>query len=224
MRKLLNGDYYNVGWWEGDICDPDQAAATLLARLIERDKARAQVSDVMDVGCGLGVGTAAIGAAYPGARVTGVNYSEKQVGYARARYATADVSFECADAVDLPFEAATFDRIYCVEAAMHFQTRAAFLHQAHRVLRPGGRVYLTDILCHRPNEVIPAANVVPDEAGYTQIVAGAGLELVALEDVSEQTIDGFKAHMGAVGQAPIARFFEAMCDSYVIVELRKPEL
>ncbi len=224
IRQLMNGDYYNVGWWGPGVHTPNEAASALVAALLARDPDKANVSAVADIGCGLGIGSAAIAAAYPSAQVVGVNYSQAQVDYAQARYAGPELSFVCADATDLPFEDNSLDRIYCVEAAMHFQTRRAFFDQVIRVLRPGGRLYLTDILCNRSNSVIPQVNVVPDAQAYQKVVQAAGLELTALEDVTKQTVDPFNAHMRSAGHAPIARFFTDMCDAYAIAELRAPDV
>ena len=38
----------------------------------------------------------------------------------------------------LPFPAASFDLVYCVNAIHHFQQRRAFIAEARRLLRPGG--------------------------------------------------------------------------------------
>jgi ubiquinone/menaquinone biosynthesis C-methylase UbiE len=42
------------------------------------------------------------------------------------------------DAARLAFADAQFDAVICVEAAFHFDTRAAFLREALRVLKPAG--------------------------------------------------------------------------------------
>lgn len=55
-----------------------------------------------------------------------------------------NVSFELADAQDLPFGDATFDIVTCRIAAHHFPDAYEFVLEAARVLRPGGRLVLQD--------------------------------------------------------------------------------
>ena len=59
MRALLNGDFYNVGWWDaaaGD--DPNLACTRLVERMLACDDDKAAVTAIADVGCGLGAGAA----------------------------------------------------------------------------------------------------------------------------------------------------------------------
>jgi len=55
-----------------------------------------------------------------------------------------NVSFERADAEDLPFEDGSFDVVACRIAAHHFPDLESFIREAARVLVPGGRFLLDD--------------------------------------------------------------------------------
>jgi ubiquinone/menaquinone biosynthesis C-methylase UbiE len=91
----------------------------------------------------------------------GLNITPSQVELARKRVAERGLSeridLQLGSATEMPFEANAFDKVVALECAMHFDTRAKFFCDAHRVLRPGGRIATTD--------VIPMKEVPPDIKG-----------------------------------------------------------
>ena len=64
-------------------------------------------------------------------------------GFIRAQGA-ANVSFELADAEELPFDDTSFDLVTTRIAPHHFPNPAAYVREVARVLRPGGRFLLDD--------------------------------------------------------------------------------
>jgi SAM-dependent methyltransferase len=55
------------------------------------------------------------------------------------------VSFQVVDAgTRLPFDAASFDAVFCNDAINHLPGRAELFVDWHRVLKPGGRLLFTD--------------------------------------------------------------------------------
>jgi ubiquinone/menaquinone biosynthesis C-methylase UbiE len=108
-----------------------------------------QGESVVDIGCG--TGSLAIAAARlvgPEGRVTGIDPSEAMVARARykARRAKVAASFEVAFAQSLPFPDAQFDVVLSTVMLHHLPraTREPALREAHRVLRPGGRLLAVD--------------------------------------------------------------------------------
>lgn len=88
--------FYNIGYWKGQ-AKRDSTALVEACRMLLHHMARADltaersvVSDVLDVGCGLGATTATLASIYPNARVSGINLSARQIDHARARCPTAD--------------------------------------------------------------------------------------------------------------------------------------
>jgi SAM-dependent methyltransferase len=100
--------------------------------------------DLLDVGTGTG-GTIAIPAALRGANVTGVDITTEFFEHARRRAAEAGVEVEWrdADAADLPFAEARFDRVTSTFGAMFAPDHAKAAAELTRVCRPGGRVAMT---------------------------------------------------------------------------------
>jgi len=112
---------------------------------------------VLDACCGRGLTTAWL--ARQGCRVLGVDVQPEQVAEARtrfgheARFAVVDVTAPPPSAGGGDLSDGALDRIHCLEAAFHFGAagRRSFLAQAHRLLRPGGRLVLVDFTWRDPD-------------------------------------------------------------------------
>jgi MPBQ/MSBQ methyltransferase len=156
------GRNVHLGYWDqppplSTSCSPQEfeaAQARLTEILIDLADLHEDQS-VLDVGCGFGGTLEAVGDR-PRLRRAGVNVDRRQLDICRTLPATmGPLWLVLADACALPFRAASFDRVFCVEAMFHFRARDGFLRQAAQVLRPGGRLVLSDILLRRPSD--PAA-------------------------------------------------------------------
>jgi len=152
----------HLGYWDDPPpltvpCDQQEfeaAQARLTDIVIELAKLRDGCS-VLDVGCGFGGTLEALGKR-PDMRLTGLNVDRRQLEICRTVPVGGNsLSLVMADACALPFRPASFDRVFCVEAAFHFSGRDIFLRQAAEVLRRDGRLVLSDILLRKPGE--PAA-------------------------------------------------------------------
>jgi len=97
-----------------------------------------------------GPGYAAAAAAKRGAEVVGVDFAPAMVAEARRRYPTVD--FREGDAEDLPFPEASFDAVTMNFGLLHLGRPERALTEAHRVLRPGGRLGFT--VWARPEQAI----------------------------------------------------------------------
>lgn len=103
---------------------------------------------LLDVACGSGGPSIAIAAA-TGCRLTGVDIEEAAIGHAKALAATAHLplgaTFIVADcSQQLPFDQGEFDVISCIDAIIHLASRREVFADWFRLLRPGGRLILTD--------------------------------------------------------------------------------
>jgi SAM-dependent methyltransferase len=98
-----------------------------------------QGARVLEVGCGTGAVTRML-AAWPGVvAAVGVDPSPVLVAKARALAAgLATLTFEEADGRSLPFAGATFDVVVCHTTLCHVPGPETAVHEAVRVLRPGG--------------------------------------------------------------------------------------
>ena len=102
---------------------------------------------VLEIGCGLGTDGAQFAKA--GARYTGVDLTEAAIDLARRRFEISGLpgAFQVADAENLDFADASFDRVYSHGVLHHTPDTARAISEIHRVLKPGGQA--TIMLYHR---------------------------------------------------------------------------
>ena len=104
--------------------------------------------DVLDDGTGPGVSAFAIAAARPNVRVTGLDISGPMIDRARPHLAKCPdrdrIALVQGDAMALPFPDASFDAVTGHSFLYLMPDRAKALSEAHRVLRPKGRIVLLE--------------------------------------------------------------------------------
>ena len=95
---------------------------------------------ILEVGCGLGDDAAALARRVaPGGAVVAVDGSQAMVDAAQKRHGSvAGLSFEVADATELPFEDASFDACRIDRVLQHIADPARAIAEMVRVLRPDG--------------------------------------------------------------------------------------
>jgi SAM-dependent methyltransferase len=96
--------------------------------------------DVLEIGVGLG--TDHVRFARAGARLHGVDLTERGIELVQRRLELEGLSSELqrADAERLPFADASFDYVYSWGVLHHTPDTRRAVHEAIRVLRPGGRI------------------------------------------------------------------------------------
>jgi cyclopropane fatty-acyl-phospholipid synthase-like methyltransferase len=198
-RRLWGMDRHlglHCGFFDADHRRHDDAVAHMNRVLAEAAAIR-RTDRVLDAGCGIG-GSALWLAAHVGCRVTGINLSARQVEHARqlaARHgALALVDFHVADYADTGLPAASFDVVWALESLCHGEDKLAVLREAHRLLRPGGRLVVAD--CFLAREALTPAEqrlverwrqgwVIPNVAGvgrFQEWLKQAGFHDVCFRD------------------------------------------
>jgi demethylmenaquinone methyltransferase/2-methoxy-6-polyprenyl-1,4-benzoquinol methylase len=104
--------------------------------------------DVLDLATGSGDVAFALGRAAPGARITGADFCRPMLEEAERKKAAsgggANVVFQPADALALPFASGSFDVVTIAFGLRNLADRARGLSEMRRVLRPGGRLLVLE--------------------------------------------------------------------------------
>jgi SAM-dependent methyltransferase len=105
---------------------------------------------VLDIGCGAGVDSLVAGRLVgPGGRVAGIDVTPAIIERARAylaRLGFNHVTFQVGDAEALPFLDHDFDAVISNGVFNLTLDKKKALHEAHRVIKPGGRLMVADMV------------------------------------------------------------------------------
>jgi len=141
VYRAVWGEHVHHGLWTSGRESPAEAVEAL-ADLVGDRLAPSPGQRLVDIGCGYGA-TAARFAALRGISVTGLTLSAAQHAIAAARPGAAPggpLSFHIRDWLASRLPAAAFDHGYAIESSEHMADKPGFFAEAHRVLKPGGRL------------------------------------------------------------------------------------
>jgi ubiquinone/menaquinone biosynthesis C-methylase UbiE len=107
-------------------------------------------ASVLDMGCGLGATLRSFASLLPHADLNGITLVPWQLDHGRqlnqASQETHRITLTLGNYEHTPYPSASFDSVYAVESSCyaHGANKSAFLQEAHRLLRPGGRIVVAD--------------------------------------------------------------------------------
>jgi ubiquinone/menaquinone biosynthesis C-methylase UbiE len=227
-ERPLDEGWLNVGYWEdrdtfgppnlpGNGGDYGKACRTLLNMLLRC--ARLSPGDaLLEVGFGQAVSTFIIAAHYQNLKIAAIDLTPEHVITAKAKLTQgALISFHLDSATEMKTVSdASQNVVLGLECAFHFDSREKFLGQVLRVLKPGGRIVLADIILSKGTKAlrnasdwvpackdfsetlsksmgVPACNHV-DVDGYKALLEELGFTEILVEDISAKTTVPFSSH------------------------------
>ena len=200
--------YLNFGLWEEGIPDYIRAAENLVHRMGTilglNEKSR-----LLDVAPGMGTQDIFLSQNFSPLSIDGLDVTWGHVEHGRRRAQEAHledrVRFSHGTATEIPFPDGSFTHVLSIEGPEHFDTREKFLHEAWRVLEPGGVIAMADFIVKRePRNLVekvvaeaarslwkvPRANVYTAEV-YSEKMRGAGFEKVEMQEMGALVIPGY---------------------------------
>jgi ubiquinone/menaquinone biosynthesis C-methylase UbiE len=150
---------------------------------------------VLDIGSGAGGVDIALVRDHGAATVIGVDVQQGLVEMATERAVAAGVgdrvSYRVIISGPLPFDDATFDVVFSKDAIIHVNEKEALYQEAFRVLRPAGRLLVSDWLRGHANELTAQVDAFVEAAGHGFVMASlyeveAILERVGFTRIASQ--------------------------------------
>ena len=215
LWERIWGEHMHHGYYPGGVGSSMQSNRDAQGLMIEESRKwagggggeRAEVSSMVDGGCGIGGSSRYIHRKFD-CEAVGITLSPEQCARANTLVEQqgldpARVKYQVGDALAMPFASDSFDLVWSMESGEHMPDKKRFVEELTRVCKPGGTVLLVT-WCHRDLaaqeselqgweksllDLINAAYYLPawcSVADYVDLFQQQGMEQLQREDWSEE--------------------------------------
>jgi tocopherol O-methyltransferase len=133
------GESLHHGLWKRKTDSRERAVMNLTRDVARRAKLEPG-NKVLDVGCGYGAPAQHMAQEYD-VHVTGLTLSAQQLASAQNRTTeNGSITFHLQDFLTGKFKTSSFDAVIAIESTEHMSAKLRFFQEAHRILKPGGRL------------------------------------------------------------------------------------
>ncbi len=186
----MSKDFFNTraATWDENVAEKD--ASRLEAMLARIDISPGGI--VLDVGTGTGVFVPYLLKKIGGqGKLVCLDFAEKMLNIASEKKYNGNVTFLCADIGDSDLPDGAFDAVVCYSVFPHFEDKPKILSEIHRVLQPGGRMFIAHTSSRQViNDIhrsLPevCGHIFPENEELRMMLTAAGFEDIIISDGTE---------------------------------------
>ncbi len=117
--------------------------------------------NILEIAAGTGQVTRNMIKSFPDAKITATDINPGMLDVAKSIVHSENITWQAADACELPFEDNSFDSVICQFGVMFFPDKQKAMNEAFRVIKPGGQIVFNtwdslenNRICKIPDDVV----------------------------------------------------------------------